>query len=332
MLTPAVLALLLCSAVVCVIAAVAAVAGVAVVMGWNPEDGGRAQLMRERRSFLVEAGLKVVLCFQLVSLFLFVATVQHLHSLFTGAMCAAGTLNANPHGYPTLAAKVAVFVLCGLWLVVHRASPSAPSVGLVRFKHLFLVVVVAALAVENVLQLRYFTGLNPEIITSCCATIFGEEARGLGSGLASLPPALSSVAFVATLAVTLTSGVVSLARGRSTWLYALLVIPLAVAAVDSVISWVAPTVYQLPTHHCPFCLLSFDYGCIGVPLYGFLALAVVAGAGSGLVSLLRSIDPLHCIRTGEERRLCCASMGGFLFFSVIAIWPTVTSNVRLWGP
>ena len=81
-----------------------------VVMGWNPEDGGRAQLMRERRSFLVEAGLKVVLCFQLVSLFLFVVTVQHLHSLFTGAMCAAGTLNANSHGYPTLAAKVAVFV------------------------------------------------------------------------------------------------------------------------------------------------------------------------------------------------------------------------------
>ena len=33
--------------------------------------------------------------FQLASLFLFIYTADHLHPLFVGAMCAAGTLYVN---------------------------------------------------------------------------------------------------------------------------------------------------------------------------------------------------------------------------------------------
>ncbi len=106
---------------------------------------------------------------------------RSLHPLFTGAMCAAGTLDASRFGYPTLLVKVAVFLLTGLWLVVHRATAGAVATGLVRFRHLAVLVIVAALVAENLLQ-RFFADLDPEIITSCCATIFGAEGSGVGSG------------------------------------------------------------------------------------------------------------------------------------------------------
>jgi hypothetical protein len=331
LLQPAVISLVWCSAVVGVISVVAACVGLTVAVGWNPEDSSRRQLTLERRSLLVHSALTVVLGWQLVSLFLFVAAVDRLHVLFPGAMCAAGTLNASPFGYPTLLVKVAVFVLCGLGMVVMRTSAAAWTPGLVRFKHLFLVGLAAALVVENVLQLLYFTDLDPEIITSCCASIFSEEAGGVGAGFAGMPVRISRLAFFGWFALAVGSGVFFLTRGRSPLVYALQVIPLTVLGMAAVVSWIAPGFYELPNHHCPFCLLSWRYWFVGHALYGALALALVTGFGSGLVHRLRSLDRFACIRPGVERRLCVASMLGFFAFSIIALWPTLTSSVRLEG-
>lgn len=330
-LSPAVLALLGCSALVGAAALLAAASGLSAVIGWNPDDSRPAQLARERRTVLVDATVRVVLGSQLVSLFLFVATADHLHSLFTGAMCAAGTLNANPFGYPTLLVKTAVFVLCGLWLVANRATAAAASSGLVRFKVIFLVIVAAGVAAENVLQYRYFAGLDPETITSCCATIFSDRAAGVGAELAALPASGCRIAYLAGLALTLAAGARSLAPGRSPTLFAILTVPLGGLSLAAVVSWIAPAFYQLPTHHCPFCLLSPGHHFVGYPLYSSLSLAVVAGAGSGLVHQLRSIDPLRCIRPGAERQLCAASMIGFVFFSLIALWPLLTTGYHAGG-
>lgn len=329
--TPAILALLGCSAVVCAVAALAAAVGLSVVVGWDPEDSSARQIARERHSVLVESGMRVVLACQLLSLTLFVATAEHLHSLFSGAMCAAGTLNANPFGYPTLLVKVAGFVLCGLWLVVNRASAAAASTGLVRFKHLSLVLIVVAIAAENVLQYRYFSALDPEIITSCCAVIFSDRSAGLAAGLAALPAPECRLAFLAGLALTLWAGLRSLRPGRSPALFAALALPFGALSMAAVVSWVAPAFYQLPNHHCPFCLLSLNHHYVGYPLYASLAIAVVTGGGSGIVHRLRAIDPFRCIRPGEERRLCKTSVACFLLFSLIALWPVLTTHYRVGG-
>ena len=92
--SPAVLALLGCSALLCATVVVVVAAGVGAAARWRPENGGARQLARERRILLVEAALKVVLACQLASLALFVIAADRLHPLFSGAMCAAGTLGA----------------------------------------------------------------------------------------------------------------------------------------------------------------------------------------------------------------------------------------------
>ena len=327
-LSPPVLALLSGSLLACALALVATGAGLAAAIGWDPEDRSARQLARERRALLAETAVGLVLVWQLVSLALFVVTVERLHPLIPGAMCAAGTLNASRFGYPALALAVAVFLLSGLWLLVHRASPAAASTGMVRAKHLTLIPLAGLMTAGAGIQLRYFTDLDPAVITSCCATVFAEGAGGVGAGLASLPPGTTRWAFLGLLALTFAAGGWSLRRRRSPALFSLLSVALGGLALASLVAWVAPGFYELPTHHCPFCLLSADYGRVGYALYLLLAVGVLAGGGSGVLHALRRLDPWGSIRPGVERRLCRSSLAAFGLFTLVSLWPSAVMGLR----
>jgi len=328
-LSPPVLALLLCSTVVCGLTIASLGVGLAAVAGWDHQSSSRRQLIRERRWFLVETSLRLIFGLQLLSLLVFVVTADHLKNLFTGAMCAVGALNASPFGVPAMAAKTAAFVLCGLWLVADRASAAAASNGLVRFKVGFLTVLAGVLVADAALQLRYFTDLSPDVITSCCATVFDAQGGGVGAELANLPAGWSRTAFFGGIFVTNAVGLVAIGRRRSTVVYSILAVVLGLVTTAAVITWIAPAYYELPTHHCPLCLLASESAYVGYPLYLFLGTAVIAGAGSGLVRALRRLDVHCCIRANEECRLCAVSMASFAVVAAIALWPILTSDFRL---
>jgi hypothetical protein len=331
LLSPVILALLLCSTVACGLTVAAAGIGFGAVLGWNHEASGRLQLLRERRWFLVETSLRLILGLQLFSLLVFIAAADHLKALFTGAMCAVGTLNASPFGMPALAVKTAAFILCGLWLVTDRASRAAATTGLVRFKTAFLVFLACVLVADAALQIRYFADLDPEIITSCCATVFDQDAGGVAAGIAAMSVSTSKAAFFVGLVVTVAAALWAIRRHRLTIVYSILAVAFSLVTAVAVVTWIAPSFYELPTHHCPLCLLAGDYGYVGYPLYLLMATAVIAGAGSGLLHVLRSIDLSRCILIGEERRLCAISAASFVAVAVIAVWPLVTSPFRLEG-
>ncbi len=328
-LSPPVLALLGCSAIVCGLTIMAAAVGLSLAIGWNHLDSGPEQLFRERRWFLVESSLRLILGLQLFSLLLFVVTADRLKSLLAGAMCAVGTLRASPFGVPALTVKTVAFVLCGLWMVTDHASPAAAGTGLVRFKVGFLALLASVLVADNVLQLRYFADLDTDIITSCCATVFGPGSEGAAAAITALPVGWSRLAFFVALAATFAVGLRAIRQSRSVAAYSVLAVALGLITAAAVITWIAPAYYELPTHHCPLCLLSADQRFIGFPLYLFLATAVIAGAGSGLVHALRSFDPLRCIGPRQEQKLCTVSLASFAIVTAIALWPIVSSPFRL---
>ena len=85
--------------------------GIQILRRWDLKSGSELQLTLERKTYLVSTLLAYAFAFQLGSLFLFIYTADHLHPLFVGAMCAAGSLFVNPFGYPTLLLKTATFIL-----------------------------------------------------------------------------------------------------------------------------------------------------------------------------------------------------------------------------
>lgn len=133
---------------------------------WEIKSGSELQLNLERRTHLISTILAYVFGFQLVSLFLFVYTVDILHPLFVGAMCASGTLTVNSYGYPTLILKVFNFIAAGLWLVLNYTDHRAYDYPLIKSKYKFLIVITPLVVAESFLQTKYFLGLKPDIMTN----------------------------------------------------------------------------------------------------------------------------------------------------------------------
>jgi hypothetical protein len=326
---PAVIALVGGSAMGGALLAGAAAQGVAVLRGWDLGSGSERQIALERRTYLVSTLLGFALAFELASLFLFVFAADAMAPLFTGAMCAAGSLRASPYGYPVLLLKLANAVLAGLWLILNHADQQGYDYPLIRVKYAALLLLAPPALAEVGLQAAYFAGLRPEVITSCCGSLFGEGGRGFGSDLASLPPWEAGAA----LAVTLGAALASLLRFRlaGRWavaagLLSAAALPVGLAAVVSVIS---PYVYELPTHHCPFCLLQREYGWLGYPLYGSLLLGAVAGAGVALLHPFRGVPSLAAALPALQRRLAVVALAGLGAFAALSAWKVLASGLRM---
>ena len=331
-LSPGIIGLLVASVLLSLTVAGAAVLGAGLSVRWRDDQLDELQLRRERRSLLVEMVAAICLPAYALTLVLFVATIERIHPLFTGAMCAMGTINASRFGVSALGGKVLATMACCLWLVLHRGTSVAiPGRAILRLKMALLVIVAAFLVADTGLQIRFFRDLSPDVITSCCAISFGEERAGLGAAVASAPVVPSTVAYFAVLGVTVGAGWRYLKRHRSPLLFSALTVVLSVVSTVSILAWIAPGFYELPTHHCPFCLLAPQIGIAGYLLYAALVGGAVCGLGSGLVYFLRKLDTLACVRTNEETRLCRRSLAGFFVFLAIAVWPLMTTEFRLTG-
>ena len=114
------MALLMTSLLVSSMGCCAGYHGLQILNGWNLENGSDRQLDLERRTYLISTIMSSVMVFQLMSLFLFVYTADALHPLFSGAMCAAGTLNVNQFGYPLLVIKI--FRVCNSPYLGHHGK------------------------------------------------------------------------------------------------------------------------------------------------------------------------------------------------------------------
>ena len=133
-------------------------------------------------------------------------------------MCAAGSLYANDFGYSTL-------ILTPLILT------------------------------EMILQANYFLRLKPDIITSCCGTLFSLESSGLASEISVLPSAPMKVIFYLSMILTAVSGIYYYRKNKGGYFFSSLSAIIFLASIMAILSFISVYFYELPTHHCPFCIL-----------------------------------------------------------------------------
>jgi len=328
-LNPGIIALVLASFLMVAFAGYASFTGLQIIRCWDMRSGSPAQLSLERKTYLVSTIFAYVSAFQLLSLFMFIYTADHIHSLFVGAMCAAGTLNVNGYGYPTLVLKGLNFFLCGVWLLVNYTDNRAEDYPLIKFKYKFLILISGLLFVEAFFQFRYFIGLRADIITSCCGALFSEETESVGGQMASLPPRATQMIFFLGLALTIRVGIHFLVTGRGAILFAGFATGLLILSVASVVSFISVYFYELPTHHCPFCLLQKDYHYIGYALYLSLLPAGIFGATVGVLQRFSAQASLKRIIPLLQKRLCILSMSGYLAFMMISLYPMLFSDFVL---
>lgn len=326
---PAIIALLVSSGLMSLLTLYAAYYGFRIIRNWDVHSGSSIQLDLERRTYLISTVLAYVFGFQLISLFLFIYTADSLCTLFTGAMCAAGTLHVNEYGYPVLVLKVLNFILAGLWLIVNYTDNRGYDYPLIKIKYFFLICITPLLIGETALQASYFFNLHPDVITSCCGSLFSGSSRSTILELSAIPAHTMKTALLFILVIIVDSGVIFYRRQRGGYLYAIASAAAIPIALASVLSFIGPYLYELPTHHCPFCLLQKEYGYAGYPLYAALLGGGVSGMGVGVLMPFTSTTSLSGIIPALQKKLALFSVLSFFVFSVITLSILFTSHLVL---
>ena len=334
LISPAVLALNGVSFTVTLLLLMAAGFGLQVLRHWDITSGSERQLELERRTYLISTLVTWCVAAAVISLLLFVYNAEQMATQFVGAMCATGVLNAHPMGWPTLFLKILVFFAGAAWLLLNRLDNQAPDYPLVRVKYGLLLVLLPLVALEAGVQIRYFLGLNPDVITSCCGSLFTAEGEGVAATVAGLDPAWSLVALYGSGLAVLGAGLIHGWRARSGGSgagFALSGGLAFVAALAAIVSCVALYIYEHPHHHCPFCILKAGHGFVGYWLYVPLFAATALALGVGLISPWGRVPSLAAAVRADGRRFTALALALFALFYGVATFAILTSNLTMQG-
>lgn len=296
--------------------------GLKIALRWNPEEATEEQIELEKRTYLVSTIVKYVLLFEILSLVLFIYTVDDIHEIIPGAMCATGSLRANSFGFPALIIKLSTFFLYGSWIVINYIDSKAEDSPLIKTKYLFLLGIIPFAILENTLMITYFGGVNPQTLVSCCGVVFNPGGKVV-STLSPLPKGEMMVLFFGGFLFLLSLGVALYLRGGRflSYLFSISSILFLIVSISSIISFISGYIYQMPTHPCPFDFLQREYHYIGYPIYLSLFSGALFGLAVGIVGLFEKRYPaLSKAIRDFQKKATLISMAGFSVFTSISLW------------
>lgn len=329
LLSPAILALILVSAVISLMVIVAGVFAIQLLQHWDINSGRELQLRLERRTYLISTLLTWVFVSALISLMLFIYNAESMSGQFVGAMCATGVLNANEWGWPTLFLKISIFFSGSVWLALNYLDNKGYDYPLVKTKYFLLLLIIPLVVNEFYVQSRYFLEMNPDIITSCCGSLFSVDAKGVAAEVSSLSPRQAIIALYGTGLLLMLSGSWYLLRRQGGLVFSLAGIAAFIAALMAIISYISLYIYEHPHHHCPFCILKSGHDYAGYTLYIPLFLATSMALAAGSISLWGKIPSLNTSVETYTPRLVYTTLILFNIFYALATWWVWQSNLTM---
>ena len=313
------LALILSSLIVLLLGTLACRTAVRVLKDWDPASDSNKQIRLENETWLASTLVEYGLGFQIITLVLFVLAADHFCQVIVGAMCATGALLANSWGVPTLLVKIGGVFLYGFWIVLHKLDISSENYPLVRVKYRYLLFLAPLLLVDNLLQLLYIANLSPDIITSCCAVVFGGGGQDTGNLLDGFNQTLQLTVFYGTVLCLITTSIILIRRwhGLIAFIHASLWLFFFVVALTTITTVFSSYIYAMPFHNCPFCILKPEYHYIGFALYGAIIIATFFGVTVAGVEFCRKRKDLNGITLRFQQKATWIALILLVLFSVL---------------
>lgn len=330
---PGILALLSGSLITVLVMLFASWLGIKILLRWDMNSSSEEQLLLERKTWLVSSLLNYALGFQIFSAILFIFTAEDIHQLFIGAMCATGALNANLVGWLVLLIKGSLLFAAAFWVVLNRLDQRTENCPLVRPKYLALALITPLVVLDLYLQWQYFSGLQPEVITSCCGSLFSAEGESVASDLAGMPVKQAMLLFFSMIGSYLLILIACIVYKTAILRHLLFIASVLMffVSIGAVISFISLYIYQMPSHHCPFDMLQANYNYIGYPLYAGLFVATLYGMLPGICQPLRKHASLEREIDSIEKRWLWLAMVGILVFLIVSCGQMLFGSFKLLG-
>ncbi|KIM12247.1 MAG: hypothetical protein KU38_05010 [Sulfurovum sp. FS08-3] len=271
-LSPAIVTIMILNLLFAFFGWVALVLSLRIARYWDSNATTKRQYQLEKQSYLGATIIKFIFIIKLPLFAFFVYTLDGISHLLTGAMCAAGVVDATREGLPLLILKIANIYLFGLWLVLHYRDMRFETLPFTRLKFGLFIGGFVLLMAEIYLEIAMFSAIDVDKIVSCCGSLYSSSSTSHLSHLFSLSNRAVVVAFYGAFALLF-----SLYWLKNRYLFALSNLIFLFVSIVSLILFFAPYIYELPTHHCPFCILQRDYYYTGYLLYILLFVGTFYG-------------------------------------------------------
>jgi hypothetical protein len=305
LLEPWVLLRLVAGVVAIALFARAAITAQKVLRHFDVRRATEGQLALEKQLELAATFARVGAVVQVLALVLTALGADRLSRGVRGAMCAYGVFSAHAWGFRSLGATALVALVAGIVAQLYAFDARVRTLDLARPLAVATCVMAPLSALDLAIAGKFLLGLDLTVVASCCSVQL-DPVTAMGEGLAWGPRALMSALAVGGTILSIVAALVAArsptrAKIVASGIVSAASLPPALAA--SVLE-VAPHAFEVPTHHCPFCLLRADVLAIGYPLYGALFLAIV-WAGGAAVSAALGHEPAARAALGDfaARRL-----------------------------
>lgn len=280
-LSPEVLTIEILDSIFLGLGTIAFVLALKISLRWDINSTTQAQYRLEKQSSLTATIIKYILAIKIPLFLFFIFTLDKISNLLTGAMCAAGVVDATDYGIYLLILKLLNLYLFGFWLSLHYLDTKSPTLPYTKIKFEFFAIVYWFLIAEIIIEVIMFASIDVDKMVSCCGTLYSTSATSAIGDILNINTTLLLGLFYGTFLL-----LVIFYRFRVKYLFAIINIVFVIISLISLISFFGTYIYELPTHHCPFCFLQKDYYYIGYFIYSFLFIGTFYGIRTGLLDSL----------------------------------------------
>ena len=236
---------------------------VQLIKNYKPNAVTQEQYTLEKSSYLITTIIQVSLFINIFLLALFTHTLESLSEIIPGAMCAAGVVSSNGFGNPLIVLKVLIILCSLLWLRINKEDFISKGHPYFKRKYLFFLFIFLLFLIDIFLELNFFAHLSTVEPVMCCSHIYKHTPNSFSLSHTALVTLFYTLYLLLLLALTLNKRLLSAA-------FSLLFLYISYLAITYFFS---TYIYELPTHKCPYCILSSDYDYIGYFIYISLILA-----------------------------------------------------------
>ena len=312
-----------------------------ILPDWQPGSSGPQQLWREQALELTRFQGRWVAVLLTGAFLVLVVGISNLWPcLVPGAMCGTGVLQAmGPPGQQTLLYRGLTLMVFYAWWVVVRIDSCRPEGVLALLQARLLLLSLPFMIMSSYTLAKALSALTSQAPVSCCAVLYAQIGRGGWDGIFSAAIFSTSEWTTIILACSAAVAIWSACLWRSALSGRLFVCVSAglvavwlATAFTGLKLGVAPYIYEVLRHPCPWCLFLFEHGAVGFVIFGLMAV-VVFEAMAGLIAA--STGRRHPVLTepaGRRSRQAGRNvMLGTLLFMVLAAMPALLWRVRFGG-
>ncbi|MFA6137021.1 MAG: hypothetical protein WC667_02930 [Sulfurimonas sp.] len=277
-LSPEVLTLFILNALFLFFATVAFILSVKIFLKWDSNSTSQAQYKLEKQSFLTATIIKYIFVIKVPLFLFFIFTLDKISGLLTGAMCAAGVVNATTYGTYLVLLKILNLYLFAYWLALHHEDMKHESQPYTKMKFGVFIALFFLLITEIILEGVMFNAIDIEKVVDCCGAIYSSSASSYISAIFRIKASLLLALFYGNFLL-----IVIFYFLKKRYIFALSNAFFIIISLLTLISFFGTYIYELPTHHCPFCFLQKDYYYVGYLIYIFLFIGTFYGLLSGFL-------------------------------------------------